>query len=62
MRENLGSSTWIQDYMEDNEETSVEEKWLNLKGKLTELVQKFVPKGVESKPFPGKSKVVSQLM
>ena len=35
--------------MEDNEETSVEEKWLNLKGKLTELVQKFVPKGVESK-------------
>ena len=56
MRENLGSSTWIQDYMEENEETSVEEKWLNLKGKLTELVQKFVPKGVESK------KVVSQLM
>ena len=26
MRENLGSSTWIQDYMEDNEETSVERK------------------------------------
>ena len=45
MRENLGSSTWIQDYMQDNEDTSVEEKWLNLKGKLTELAEKFVPKG-----------------
>ena len=31
--------------MQDNEDTSVEEKWLNLKGKLTELAEKFVPKG-----------------
>ena len=34
----------------------MEEKWLNLKGKLTELAEEFVPKGKVSEKPTGKVK------
>ena len=46
-------TTWIQDYMQDNEDTSVEEKWFHLKDKLTKLAENLYLKGKFLKT-PGK--------
>ena len=48
MRQNLGSSTWIQDYKQDNEDTPTGKQWLNLNGELIELAEEFIPKGKDS--------------
>ena len=44
MRTYLTKANWVEEYASLGDKSSVEDLWLSLKGKLTELRNKFVPK------------------